>query len=180
MGRRKRLEHGFIHVYTGDGKGKTTAALGQAFRAVGHNLKTLMIMFMKGNIEYGELETARRLAPFMEIREMGRETFVSRENPEAIDIQWAQDGMKLARKIIRDGAHDLVILDELNVAVDYKLVTVEDVLELFRVKPAHVELILTGRSAHEKIIEAADMVTEMKLIKHYFDKGVEARVGIER
>lgn len=178
--RHKRLEHGYVHVYTGDGKGKTTAALGQALRAIGHNYKVMMIMFMKGNIEYGELETARRLAPFFEMREMGRETFVSKENPEAIDIQWAQDGIRLARKIVRDGKHDLVILDEVNVAVDYGLIDVEDVLELIRVKPSYMELILTGRAAHEKVIEAAHLVTEMKLIKHYYDQGIEARVGIER
>ena len=178
--RKKHLEHGYVHVYTGDGKGKTTAALGQAFRAIGHNFKVMMIMFMKGNVEYGELEAARRLAPFFEIREMGRETFVSKENPEAIDIQWAQDGIKLARKVVRDGQHDLVILDEINVAVDYKLVDVEDVLELIRIKPSTMELILTGRAAHDKVLEAAHLVTEMKLVKHYYDRGIEARVGIER
>ncbi len=178
--RNKRLDHGYVHVYTGDGKGKTTAALGQALRSIGHNFKVMMIMFMKGNIEYGELESARRLAPFFEIREMGRETFVSKENPEAIDIQWAQDGIQLARKIVHDGNHDLVILDEINVAVDYKLVDVEDVLELIRIKPPCMELILTGRNAHDKLVEVADLVTETKLIKHYYDRGVQARVGIER
>lgn len=176
----RKLERGYVHVYTGAGKGKTTAALGQAFRSVGHNLKVFMILFMKGNVEYGELETARRLAQFIEIREMGRETFVSKENPEAIDIEWARDGLRLAYRVIEEGQHDLVILDEINVAVDYNLIPLEDVLNLIRIKPDHVELILTGRDAHPDLIESADLVTEMKLVKHYYDRGVEARVGIER
>ena len=176
----RKLERGYVHVYTGDGKGKTTAALGQAFRAIGHNLKVFMIMFMKGNVEYGELETARRLSNFMEIREMGRESFVSKENPEAIDIQWAQDGLNLAKKTIQAGEHDLIILDEINVALDFKLIALDDVLELIRIKPDHVELILTGRYAHPDVMASADLVTEMKLVSHYYDRGVEARVGIER
>lgn len=176
----QKLERGYVHVYTGDGKGKTTAALGQAFRAIGHNLRVFMILFMKGNVEYGELETARRLSKFIEIREMGRETFVSKENPEAIDIQWAQDGLSLAKKILQDGEHDLVILDEINVALDFKLISLEDVLELIRMKPDKVELILTGRYAHPDVLTSADLVTEMKLVRHYYDRGVEARVGIER
>jgi cob(I)alamin adenosyltransferase len=175
-----KLDVGYVHVYTGDGKGKTTAALGQAFRSVGHNMRAFMILFMKGNIEYGELETARRLAPFIEIREMGRETFVSKENPEQIDIKWAQDGLELARQIVFAGKYDLVILDEINVAIDYGLIKLKDVLELIHKKPLKVELILTGRDAHPEVIEAADVVTEMKLVKHYYDRGVQARVGIER
>ncbi len=180
MVKKRKLERGYIHIYTGDGKGKTTAALGQAFRAVGHNLKVFMILFMKGNIEYGELETARRLQRFIEIREMGRETFVSKDNPEVIDIEWARDGLRLARMTLEEGLHDLVILDEINVAVDYGLISLDDVLDLIRIKPDHVELILTGRNAHQDIIESADLVTEMKQIKHYFERGIKARVGIER
>jgi cob(I)alamin adenosyltransferase len=180
MGKAKKLERGYVQVYTGDGKGKTTAALGQAFRAVGHNLKVFMILFMKGNVEYGELETARRVSQFIEIREMGREVFVNKENPEAIDIEWARDGLQLAHKTVEDGEYDLVILDEINVALDYSLIPLEDVLNLIRVKPDHVELILTGRNAHPDVIESADLVTEMKAVKHYYERGIEARVGIER
>jgi cob(I)alamin adenosyltransferase len=139
-----------------------------------------MIMFMKGNVEYGELETARRLMPFLEIREMGRETFVSKKNPEQIDIKWAQDGLKLAHRILSEDHHDMLILDEINVALDYGLIELKDVLELLRAKPPHVELILTGRSVHPEVIAAADLVTEMKLVKHYFERGIQARVGIER
>ncbi|HOX44755.1 MAG TPA: cob(I)yrinic acid a,c-diamide adenosyltransferase [Myxococcota bacterium] len=176
----KKLERGYVQILTGDGKGKTTAALGMALRAVGHNLKVFMIMFMKGNVEYGELETARRLAPFLEIREMGRETFVSKENPEAIDIEWARDGLRLAMKILEEGKHDMLILDEVNVAVDFGLIPVEDVLRVIRAKPDHVELVLTGRYAHADLIASADLVTEMTCVKHYYQHGVEARVGIER
>jgi cob(I)alamin adenosyltransferase len=176
----KRLERGFVHVYTGDGKGKTTAALGLACRAAGHNLKTFMILFMKGNIEYGELEIARRLAPFLELREMGRETFVSKKNPDPIDIKWAQDGIKLAQKVLSENQHDIVILDEINVALDFGLVELADVLDLIRRKPPEVELVLTGRNAHPEVMAAADLVTEMKLVKHYYERGILARVGIER
>jgi len=175
-----KLDVGYVHVYTGEGKGKTTAALGQAFRSVGHNMKAFMILFMKGNIEYGELETARRLAPFIEIREMGRETFVSKENPEQIDIKWAEDGLELAEQVLYSGEYDMVILDEINVAIDYGLIELKKVLKLIHNKPLKVELILTGRDAHPEIIEAADVVTEMKLVKHYYDRGIQARVGIER
>jgi cob(I)alamin adenosyltransferase len=175
-----RLERGYVQVYTGDGKGKTTAALGQAFRASGHDLKVFMILFMKGNIEYGELKTAERLAPFVELRQMGRETFVSKDNPDPVDIQWATDALALAKKTVEEGKHDVVILDEVNVALDFKLIDLEDVLEIIRLKPEHMELILTGRYAPDEIIQAADLVTEMKLVKHYYDEGVDARVGIER
>jgi len=180
MPRSKRLNQGFVQVYTGDGKGKTTAALGQAFRAVGHNLKVFMILFMKGNVEYGELETARRLAPFMEIREMGRETFVSKENPEQIDIKWAEDALQLAKKIVSSDDYDMVILDEINVALDYGLIPIEEVLELIKTKPAKVELILTGKDVPEEIKKVADLVTDMKSVKHYLEAGIQARVGIER
>ena len=180
MAERKRLERGYVQVYTGDGKGKTTAAMGQAFRSSGHDLRVFMILFMKGNIEYGELTTASRLAPFVELHEMGRETFVSKKNPDPIDIEWAHKGLQMARKVLSDDQHDIVILDEINVALDFALIELEDVLRLINMKPPKVELILTGRAAHPNVIAAADLVTEMKLIKHYYDEGVTARVGIER
>jgi cob(I)alamin adenosyltransferase len=175
-----RLERGLVHVYTGDGKGKTTAALGQAFRASGHDLRVFMILFMKGNIEYGELVTAERLKPLVEIHQMGRETFVSKENPDPVDIEWAQKGLHMARKVLSEDQHDIVILDEINVALDFKLIGLSEVMELIEMKPPRVELILTGRAAHPDVIAAADLVTEMKLVKHYYDEGIMARVGIER
>jgi cob(I)alamin adenosyltransferase len=170
---------GLIQVYTGPGKGKTTAALGLAMRAIGHGLKVYIIQFMKGNIRYGELETARQLSPNIVIKQMGRETFVDRNNPDKIDIELAQQGLQLAREVIGAGEYDIVVLDEINVAVDYGLISLEDLLKLLDTKPAHVELILTGRDAKREVIERADLVTEMVEVKHYYRGGIRSREGIE-
>lgn len=173
------MEKGFIQVYTGNGKGKTTAALGVALRAVGHGLKVLVIQFMKGNIDYGELESAKKLSPFLTIKQMGRETFVSKTDPEPMDIKLAQEGFSLAKKAVKERKYDIVILDEINVAVDYGLIPLSDLLYLLDSKPETVELILTGRNARPEILERADLVTEMMERKHYYEKGVVARKGIE-
>ncbi len=169
-----------IQVYTGNGKGKTTAALGLACRAVGYGFTVFIIQFMKGNIEYGELETARKLAPYLTIRQMGRECLVRRDSPDPVDVQCAQEALAMAREVIREGKYDIVILDEINVVVDLGLVKKEEVLELMDMRPAHVELILTGRYAAPEIIDRADLVTEMVEIKHYYQQGIQARVGIEK
>ena len=173
------MEKGFVQVYTGNGKGKTTAALGIALRAVGHGLKVLIIQFMKGNIEYGELQSARKLHPYLTIKRMGRKTFVSKSHPDPADIERAQEGFSLAKKAIENGEFDIVILDEINVAIDYGLIPVSDLLKLIDSRPKRVELILTGRNAKPEIIEKADLVTEMVDRKHYYDKGISARKGIE-
>jgi cob(I)alamin adenosyltransferase len=176
----KRLSQGMIQVYTGNGKGKTTAALGLACRAVGYGLKVFIIQFMKGNIEYGELETAKKLAPYLTIRQMGRECFVRRENPDSVDIQFSQEAMALSREVIRGGDYDIVILDEINVAVEWGLVKKEEVMMLMHERPSHVELILTGRYAVPEIIERADLVPEMVEIKHYYQQGIQSRLGIDK
>jgi cob(I)alamin adenosyltransferase len=173
------MEKGLIQVYTGNGKGKTTAALGVALRAVGHGLKVLVIQFMKGNINYGELEASKKLSPYLTIKQMGRETFVSKTNPDPVDIRLAQDGFALAKKAIADEEYDIVILDEINVATDYGLIPLSDLLHLLDTKPSTVELILTGRNARPKILEKADLVTDMVERKHYYKNGVSARDGIE-
>ena len=173
------MEKGLVQVYTGNGKGKTTDSLGLALRAAGHGLKTFVIQFMKGNIQYGELESAKKLSPHLTIRQMGRETFVSKTNPDPMDIEWAQKGFALAKEVIASGDYDIVILDEINVAVDYGLIPLSDLLQLIDSKPATVELILTGRNAKPEIIEKADLVTEMVERKHYYKKGVKSREGIE-
>lgn len=175
-----KLEQGLIQVYTGNGKGKTTASLGLALRAVGRELKVCMIQFMKGGGPYGEQMAAERLAPFLTIIQTGRPGWVNKENPHQTDKLLAADALKLAAETVTGGEYDLVILDEINGAVSMGLLPVEDLLELMRSKPTHVELVLTGRNAHELVVEAADLVTEMREIKHYYKAGVNARVGIEK
>ncbi len=172
------MERGLIQVYTGAGKGKTTAAIGQAMRACGHGLKAIMIQFMKGKIDYGELKTAKSLANFS-IEQYGLPSFVEKGNPSKEDLRLAQEGFDRARETIQSEEFDVVILDEINVAVDYGLVPLEDVLELMQEKPATVELILTGRYAHPQIARMADLVTEMVDVKHHYDKDFQARKGIE-
>ena len=169
---------GLVQVYTGDGKGKTTAALGLALRACGHGLSVYMIQFMKGDIEYGELKAAQWIPNFT-IIQFGRPDFVDKENPEEEDIEFARKALEHARDIISSTNHDIVILDELNVALDFKLVELKDVLTLIDSKPKNMELVITGRNAPKEIMNRADLVTNMENIKHPFDNGVSARCGIE-
>jgi cob(I)alamin adenosyltransferase len=176
---RQKLSHGMIQVYTGNGKGKTTAALGLACRASGYGYKTFIIQFMKGNTEYGELKMAKKLAPYLTIKQMGRDCFVKRENPDPKDIKLSRDALTLAREVVHRGEYDIVVLDEINVAIDFRLIDQEEVLKMMDERPSHVELILTGRYATHQIIERADLVTEMVDIKHYYQKGIQYRKGIE-
>jgi len=176
----KKFSLGLIQVYTGNGKGKTTAALGVAFRAAGHRLKVLMIQFLKGGIAYGELKSAKKLAPYLKIIPMGRECFVNKKDPDPIDVRWARKGWELARRSVLGRKYSIVILDEIHVAVAYGLVPLKDLLALMKSKPTDVELVLTGRYAHPEVVRLADLVTEMKEKKHYYRKGIESRVGIER
>jgi cob(I)alamin adenosyltransferase len=171
------LEKGFVHVYTGPGKGKTTAALGLGFRAAGAGFKVYMIQFMKGR-RYSELDAVEHLANFT-IVQYGRDEFVSKETPEQVDIDLAQKGFAHAQEIIKNGKHDLVILDEINVAVDYNLVSIDAVIRLIEEKPKKVELICTGRYAPPELVKVADVVTEMLEIKHPYQEGVMARKGID-
>ena len=171
------MEKGYIHIYTGPGKGKTTAALGLGLRAAGAGFKVHMIQFMKGR-RYSELDALEKLQNFT-FSQHGRDEFVSKENPAQIDIDLAQEGFKHAKDIIKSGKYDLVILDELNVAVDYNLISLEDVIKLMKDKPEKLELVLTGRYAHPEISTLADVVTEMLEIKHPYQQGINARKGID-
>jgi cob(I)alamin adenosyltransferase len=172
------LSKGTVQVYTGNGKGKTTAALGQALRACGHGLKVLMIQFMKGSKNYGEVMIVDAVPGFTLIQS-GLPTFVEKGAPSEEDLRLARAGMKIARKAVREQSCDMLILDEANVAVDYGLLKVEDVLDLIKNKPLAMELIITGRYAPDEILEAADLVTEMKELKHHYVDGLEMREGIE-
>jgi len=172
------LKIGTLQVYTGEGKGKTTAALGQALRAVGHGQQVIVIQFMKGQINYGELKAVEDV-PGLKIEQYGLPTFVERGNPSAEDREWARKGMERAKKVIREARYDMVVLDEISVAVDYGLVGLDEVLGLIKARPPEMELVLTGRYAAKEIIELADLVTEMKEIKHHYQKGIQAREGIE-
>jgi cob(I)alamin adenosyltransferase len=171
---------GMVQLYTGDGKGKTTAALGLCFRAAGHGLRSYIIQFMKGQIVYGELKAAKYLNGLITIEQMGRPDFVSKENPERIDIEMARDALRLAERVIKSGEYDIVVLDEVNVAADFGLIEKEEVIRIIKERPEYVEVVLTGRYAPKEFIEIADLVSEVKEVKHYYQKGVEARDGIER
>ena len=168
-----------IQIYTGNGKGKTTAALGMALRAAGHGKKSQFIQFMKGGIEYGELESAKLMGPNFVIHPMGRPDFVDKINPEPVDIEWAQKGMALAEKIIDSRDADMLVLDEVLVAIDYNLVDEADLMVLIDKTSPEMEVVLTGRGASEKIIDRADLVTECAEIKHYFRQGILSREGFD-
>jgi cob(I)alamin adenosyltransferase len=174
-----KLSRGQVQVYTGNGKGKTTAALGLALRAAGQGLRVHIIQFMKGGGPYGEHTALLRLAPEITIATTGRPGWVTKGAPAAEDLLEAQRALALARQALL-GEYDLVILDEANGAADFGLITVEELLALMAVRPENMELVLPGRNAHERVLAAADLVTEMREVKHYFNKGVDFRVGIER
>ncbi|KEI77976.1 cobinamide adenolsyltransferase [Clostridium botulinum A2 117] len=169
-------EKGYIQVYTGNGKGKTTAALGISLRAICSGKKVFFGQFTKG-MKYSELK-APTILPNFTMEQFGRDKFIF-GNPEEEDIELAKEGLKKIEKILTSGDYDLVVMDEVNIALYYGLFTVEEVIEVIDKRNPKVEVILTGRYAKEEIIEKADLVTEMKEIKHYYEKGVPARVGIE-
>jgi len=175
---RRRLSKGYVQVYTGDGKGKTTAALGLALRASGHGLHTYIGQFMKGQ-RYGELE-ALRDHPFITLEQYGDPRCIRREEVTPQHMEEAHKGLQRAREVMLSGDYDLVVLDEVNVAIWFGLLTAEEVLDLLDDKPEQVEVVLTGRRAPQILIDRADLVTEMREVKHYYQQGVIARLGIER
>ena len=171
---------GYIQVYTGNGKGKTTAAMGLAFRAAGHGFKTYVAQFLKAQ-RTGEIEAAKRLAPLIRIEQFGREGFITvKDGPGDEDVERAKAGLAKAREAMLSGAYRVVVLDEVNTAVHFKVLPEKDVLDFIDERPAAIELVLTGRYAPASFVDQADLVTEMKAVKHYFDRGVKAREGIEK
>lgn len=170
--------HGYIQIYTGEGKGKTTAALGLAIRAAGHGMKTYIGQFMKGR-PYGELTSLRDHA-LITVEQYGDVDCIHREAVTQKHRAQARHGLERVRQVMLSNQYNIIILDEINVAVWFNLITAEEVLELLKDRPEHMEFILTGRRAPAVLIEMADLVSEIKEIKHYFNRGVTARNGIER
>ncbi len=171
---------GYIQIYTGNGKGKTTAALGLALRAAGHGLKVYIGQFLKGQM-YGELVSVKKLSPLITIKQFGRKGYIHvTKNPDEEDIKRAKRGLKKCFEAMLSKKYRIIILDEINVAVDFNLLSKEEVHKFLDQKPDEVEIILTGRYAPPSFIKRADLVTEMKEKKHYYAKGVRARDGIER
>lgn len=168
---------GYIQVYTGDGKGKTTAALGLAVRALGAGKKVFFAQFVKGRI-YSEIEAVNRYLPDITVRQYGLDCFIFR-NPTEQDVDAARKGFKEVSAIIQSGEYEVVVLDEANIALFYHLFTAEELIDVLQSRPDNVEIIITGRYAPAEIINIADLVTEMKEVKHYYQKGIKARKGIE-
>ena len=175
------FELGLVQVYTGNGKGKTTAALGQALRACGHNLKSVVIQFLKGGSYTGEFKIQEKLQPFFKIYQFGNPYFINKNCIREEDLELNRNGFKLALEIAtqQNDIH-ILVLDEINVAVNIGIIKIDEVLNLIKNKRKDIELILTGRYASQEIIDAADLVTEMKEIKHYYNNNVTSRFGIEK
>ncbi len=174
-------QKGLVIVYTGGGKGKTSAALGLVLRAVGYNHKVCMVQFVKGSWHYGELDSAKRLAPEFEMITAGKGFvgILDDKSPREEHVKAANDTLAISREKIMSGKFDVVILDEINYAVQLELLKLDDVINLIKSKPAELDLVLTGNHASEEVIELADLVTEMKEIKHPFKSGIKAKKGID-
>lgn len=172
-----KLKKGYVQVYTGKGKGKTTAAIGLAVRALGAGLKVFILQFIKMG-EYSELKSLRRFSDNITIEQFGRGRFEG--EPDPADIVPAQAGVERVEEVIQSGGYDVIILEEANVAVAKGLFPEQKLLDIIELRPPAVELVITGRGATVRVIEKADLVTEMTLIKHYFKDGVKARIGIEK
>jgi len=174
------IRRGLIMVNTGPGKGKTTAAMGTALRAVGQGMRVLMLQFLKGSWHYGELDAVQAFGDKFVMKQMGRGFVkVGTEKPDPEDVRMVEEAWSEAEKAILSGEWDLVVLDEINYAITYGMLDPAKVAESLKKKPAMVHVILTGRNAHPTIVELADTVTEMRQVKHAYEKGVMAQRGIE-
>jgi cob(I)alamin adenosyltransferase len=174
-----KLKQGFIQIYTGNGKGKSTAAIGQAVRAAGFGLRTYIAQFMK-EYPYNELNSLKKLSEWIKIEQFGGDEFVyKKELPSKEELEKASKGLQISREKMLSSEYDLIILDEAIVAIYFKLIETKELIEFIKVKPDNVELILTGRYCPSELIDAADLVTEMEEVKHYYQKGITSRRGIE-
>jgi cob(I)alamin adenosyltransferase len=175
------LEHGYIQIYTGDGKGKTTASLGLALRALGHGWKVLIIQFTKGDsaTSYGEIASSARFMDNLEVAQFGMDRVAYSHNVCLEDYKEAKKGWEFAKNAINSGKYQLIIMDEINICTAMNMIKVSEVKDALLNKPDNLEIVLTGRYAHPELKALAHLVTEMKPIKHYFDMGVMARQGIE-
>lgn len=173
----KSLRKGYVQVYTGNGKGKTTAAIGLSIRAAGAGLNVLFVQFVKGS-EYSEHKALKKFDNIT-VKQFGRKNFIH-SKPTKDDIEKAKEGYDFVISVFKENRYDVVVLDEANIAVFFKLFSSDDLVKLIKLKPDNVELVITGRYATEDVINAADLVTEMREIKHYYAEGVVARVGIEK
>lgn len=175
------MQDGLTIVYTGKGKGKTTAALGIALRACGHGKKTCMVQFIKGSWHYGEIESSKRLGPDFEMVAVGKGFvgIIDDTSPIKDHKEVAGEAVRISAERINSGKYDIVILDEVNYAVNLGLVPLEDVLDLVRSKPSGLDLVLTGNHARDELVGMADLVTEMREVKHPFQRGIKAKKGID-
>jgi len=174
-------EKGLVIVYTGNGKGKTTAALGMALRAVGYDHKVCMLQFIKGSWHYGEMDSSKKLEPNLELIAVGKGFvgILDDNSPREEHEKFAEEALKICREKIFSEKYDVVILDEVNYAINLELISIEDIIKLIKEKPDDLDLVLTGNHAKNEIIELADLVTEMKEIKHPFKSGIKAKKGID-
>lgn len=176
-------QRGYIQIYTGNGKGKTTASLGLAMRALGRNWKVLVIMFTKGGDNYGELASFRNLSPEIQnnltIEQAGLDRIIYADNKSDDDEKEIKRGWDIAKKAIQNNEYQLIILDEINIAIDLEILDIDEVVEVLKNKPESMEIVLTGRNAHPKAIEIAHLVSRIQPVKHYWDLGISARQGIE-
>lgn len=172
-----KLKKGYIQVYTGGGKGKTTAALGLALRAAGAGLKVYIGQFIKSG-RYSEIEALKKLKRNIKVEQFGRGCLI-KKRPMALDITLAERGINIIKDVISKGKYDVVILDEINIALYFKLIALKDIIKILKNKPKNMEIILTGRKAPKEILNLADLVTQMREIRHYYTRKVKARRGIE-
>lgn len=176
-------KHGYIQVYTGDGKGKTTASLGLAMRALGRCWKVLIVMFTKGGNDYGELNSFRNLSPEISnnltIVQAGLDRIVYKDNRTEEDKAEIKKGWEIAKKAIQNDEYNLIILDEANIAIELGFIDLNEIVDVLKNKPEDMEIVLTGRNAKQEIIDIAHLVSEIKPVKHYWDTGIVARKGIE-